>query len=81
MKVHWNDDSPIEIENGVMMTSGRDQDANQNSYILFVDLDHDNINVIHTEEGKTRTYFEKGKIALPKKFADDMATDLYKLLL
>jgi hypothetical protein len=74
MKANWNVESPVEIENGILMTSGCEQhNCGDNIYYMFVDLDKDNINVFHIENG-TQTYAEHGKISLPKKFADQLGT-------
>lgn len=73
MKANWNVESQIEIENGIFMASGCEQhNCGDNRYLMFVDLEKDNINVFHLENG-TRTYAEHGKIALPKKFEDELA--------
>ena len=73
MKTNWNVETPIEIESGILMTSGCQQhNCGGNNYYLFVDLEHDNINVYHVENGQ-RLYSENGRIDLPKKFSDEIA--------
>ena len=75
MKANWNVETPIEIESGVFMASAcQAHNCADNRYLLFVDLDKDNINVLHVEHG-TQTYAENGKIALPKKFEAEVAGD------
>ena len=75
MKANWNVETPIEIENGIFMASGCEQhNCGDNRYVMFVDLEKDNINVLHIENG-TQTYAEHGKIALPKKFDDEVTGD------
>ena len=73
MKANWNVETPIEIENDIMMASGCEQhNCGANMYLMFVDLKDDNINVFHVNEDGTKHYFESGEIALPKKFADEV---------
>lgn len=74
MKANWNVEIPIEIESGIFRSSAcQAHNCAANNYVMFVDLDNDNINVYHIEEDKgTKTYFEKGKIALPKNFEDEL---------
>jgi len=73
MKANWDVETPIEIENGILMTSGCEQhNCGGNMYYMFVDLERDNINVYHVENGE-RLYSEKGRIDLPKKFSDEIA--------
>ena len=75
MKANWNVETPIEIDSGVFMASAcQAHNCADNRYLLFVDLDKDNINVFHVEHG-TQTYAENGKIVLPKKFEDEFAGD------
>ncbi len=75
MKANWNVETPIEIENGIFMASACQQhNCADNRYLMFVDLEKDNINVFHIENG-TQTYAEHGKIVLPKKFEDEVAGD------
>ena len=74
-KANWNVETPIEIESGVFMASAcQAHNCGDNRYLLFVDLDKDNINVLHVEHG-TQTYAENGKIALPRKFEAAVAGD------
>jgi len=74
MKANWNVEIPIEIEGPIFRASAcQAHNCAANNYVMFVDLDNDNINVYHIEEEKgTKTYFEKGKIALPKKFEEEL---------
>ena len=74
MKANWNVETPIEIDGSILKASAcQAHNCAANNYVMFVDLDNDNINVYHVVEDKgTKTYFEKGKIALPKKFEDDL---------
>ena len=75
MKANWDVETPIEIENGILMASGCEQhNCADNRYLMFVDLEKDNINVFHIEHG-TQTYNEHGKIDLPKKFAAELSND------
>lgn len=75
MKANWNVETPMEIEGRILMASAcQAHNCAANNYVMFVDLDNDNINVFHIEENKgTKTYFERGKIALPKKFEEEVA--------
>jgi hypothetical protein len=74
MKANWNVEIPIEIEGPVFKASAcQAHNCAANNYVMFVDLDNDNINVYHIEEDKgAETYFEKGRIALPRKFEDEI---------
>jgi len=74
MKANWNVEIPIEIEGPVFKASAcQAHNCAANNYVMFVDLDNDNINVYHIEEDKgAKTYFEKGRIALPRKFEDEI---------
>ena len=75
MKANWNVETPIEIEDGIFMASACQQhNCSANTYYIFVDLEKDNINVLHIENG-TQAYAEHGKIALPKKFEAEVAGD------
>jgi hypothetical protein len=72
MKLYWNVESPIAIQEGILMTSGCEQhNCGDNIYYLFIDFAKDNINVVHIQDEKTNNYFEKGRISLPRKFADE----------
>jgi hypothetical protein len=75
MKANWNVETPMEIENGILMASAcQAHNCAANGYVMFVDLNKDNINVYHIEEDKEmKTYFEKGKVELPKKFEEEVA--------
>lgn len=74
MKKYWNVESPIEIDNDVVMTSGCEaHNCGANRYLLFVDLKKDNLNVFHQDDGKY--YFENGAIKLPPKFASEVGSD------
>lgn len=73
MKQNWNVETPIVIQDGILMTTGCEQhNCGSNRYFLFIDLGKDNINVFHVEDEKTNNYFEKGRISLPAKFADEL---------
>lgn len=76
MKENWNVETPIEVSGKVLKTSGCEQhNCGDNMYVMFVDLEKDNINVYHmTDYSGTTTYFEKGKIPLPPKFASEVET-------
>ena len=76
MKKYWNVESPIEIKQGKLKTTGCEQhNCGANLYVMFVDLENDNINVYHlNDEGSTKTYFERGKIPLPPDFAAEVET-------
>ena len=72
LKANWNVETPIEIENGILMTSGCEKhNCGNNIYYMFVDLDRDNINVYHLKDGR-QVYTEAARIDLPKKFSDEM---------
>jgi hypothetical protein len=76
MKRHWNVETPIEIENNIMMAGGCEaHNCGSNHYLLFVDLKSGNINVYHIEDSGTRHYWENGEIKLPAKFADELGPD------
>jgi hypothetical protein len=73
MKKYWNVESPIEIEDDVLMTSGCEaHNCGPNRYILVFDLNSDNLNVFHQEDSETKHFFENGEIKLPKRFVDEM---------
>jgi hypothetical protein len=74
MKANWNVETPIEIDGNIFKASAcQAHNCGANNYVMFVDLGSDNINVYHIEEDKgAKTYFEKGKIALPKKFEEEI---------
>ena len=62
----------MEIENGILMTSGCEKhNCGDNIYYLFVDLQRDNINVYHLKNGR-QVYTEAARIDLPKKFSDEL---------
>ncbi len=76
MKEHWNVETPIKIEGDVLMASGCEQhNCGGNMYMMFVDLKRDNINVFHVNDDRTKHYYEHGEMALPKDFADEVATE------
>ncbi len=76
MKANFDVQAPIEIIDGVMMTTGCEaHNCASNQYLLFVDLRSDNINVFHVGDEGTEHYFESGEIKLPKKFADRLTTE------
>ncbi|MEP7075644.1 MAG: hypothetical protein ABI878_07505 [Acidobacteriota bacterium] len=72
MKQFWNVETPLEGSGKVLKASGCEQhNCGSNMYVLFIDLDTDNINVYHTGD-QHNTYFEKGRIKLPPKYAADV---------
>ena len=74
MKANWNVETPIEMQNGILMTSGCQQhNCDGNIYYMFIDLERDNINVYHVEKGK-QLYSENRRIDLPRSFADEMSS-------
>ncbi len=76
LKDHWNVETPIQIEDGIFMASAcEEHNCGANNYLIFVDLNKDNINVFHTDDNGTKHYFESGEIKLPKKFADEVGTN------
>ena len=76
MKANWNVESPMKIEDGVFMANACEaHNCGANMYLLFVDLKRDNINVYHVNDDGTKHYFERGEIALPKDFADEVAIE------
>jgi hypothetical protein len=74
MKKYWNVETPIEIDGSKLKMSGcQAHNCSGNMYVMFIDLDEDNVNIYHlNDDGVTKTYFEKGKIILPPKFADEI---------
>ena len=73
LKANWNVETPMAIEDGIFMASACEQhNCADNRYLMFVDLEKDNINVYHVENG-SQTYAEHGKITLPKKFEDELS--------
>jgi hypothetical protein len=76
MKAYFDVQAPIEIIDGILMTTGCEaHNCGSNQYLLFVDLKNDNINVFHAGDETTEHYFENGEIRLPKKFADQLSAD------
>jgi hypothetical protein len=76
MKEHFDVQSPIEIVDGILMTTGCEaHNCGPNTYYLFIDFARNNINVFHVEDENTKDYFEKGRIKLPAKFAAGMGSD------
>jgi len=72
MKSHFDVQTPIEVVNGIAMTSGCEAHNCGNIYYIFVDPAKDNINVIHVEDERVTNYFEKGRFKLPEKFASQI---------
>ena len=73
MKSHWNVETPIEVDKDIAFAMACEaHNCGSNTYFMYVDVEGDNINVYHAEDGKTKTYFEKGKIALPAALAAKM---------
>ena len=72
LKSHFDVQTPIEVVNGIAMTSGCEAHNCGNIYYIFVDPGKDNINVIHVEDERVTNYFEKGRIKLPEKFASQI---------
>jgi len=73
MKAHWNVETPMEIENGIFKASACEaHNCGSNTYVIFIDLQKDNINVFHVEDSGTKHYFENGEIRLPAKFTEDL---------
>ena len=76
MKAHWNVETPMEIEGEIFKASACEaHNCGANNYVVFVDMNGDNINVFHIEDSRTKHYFEKGEIKLPSKFAKELAPD------
>lgn len=76
MKKFWNVESPVEIENDIVMTGGCEaHNCGSNHYLLFIDLKNDDINVYHLEDSGTKHYYERGEIKLPTRFADELGDD------
>jgi hypothetical protein len=74
MKKVWNVETPLEVSGKVLKTSGCEQhNCGPNMYVMFFDVNTDNINIYHTGD-ENKTYFEKGKIDLPPKYAADVET-------
>ena len=72
LKSHFDVQTPIEVVNGIVMTSGCEAHNCGNIYYIFIDTTKDNLNVIHVEDEKVTNYFEKGRIKLPEKFASQI---------
>jgi hypothetical protein len=72
LKSHFDVQTPIEVVNGIVMTSGCQAHNCGNIYYIFIDTTKDNLNVIHVEDEKVTNYFEKGRIKLPEKFASQI---------
>ena len=72
MKSHFDVQTPIEVVNGIVMTSGCEAHNCGNIYYIFIDTGKDNLNVIHVEDERVTNYFEKGRIKLPAKFASQI---------
>ena len=72
LKSHFDVQTPIEVVNGVVMTSGCQAHNCGNISYIFIDTTKDNLNVIHVEDEKVTNYFEKGRIKLPEKFASQI---------
>lgn len=72
MKAKWNTESPIGVEGNVLRMGGCEaHNCGANSYIIFMDADADNIEVVHVLNGTMKRVSEKGEISLPPSFADD----------
>jgi hypothetical protein len=75
MKKFWGTESPIKADGDVLMMSGCEpHNCGANQYVIFIDTARDNINVVHINKGVAKDYKEKGDIALPKQFADELST-------
>jgi len=75
MKKFWGTESPIKADGDVLMMSGCEpHNCGANQYVMFIDTAKDNINVVHIKNGVAKDYKEKGDIALPKQFADELST-------
>ena len=75
MKKFWGTESPIKADGDVLMMSGCEpHNCGDNQYVMFIDTARDNINVVHIKNGVAKDYKEKGDIALPKQFADELST-------
>ena len=73
MKSHWNVETPIEVDKDLVYASACEaHNCGSNTYYMYIDVAGDNINVYHVEDGKTKTFFESGKISLPPAFASKM---------
>src|ERR1051326_6371898 len=74
MKKFWGTESPIKADGDVLMMSGCEpHNCGDNQYVMFIDTARDNINVVHIKNGVAKDYKEKGDIALPKQFADELS--------
>ena len=63
----------IEVENEIFKAGACEaHNCGSNNYLIFVDLQKDNINVFHIEDSGKKHYFENGEIKLPAKFAEDL---------
>jgi len=72
---NYNTETPVVILDNIVHMSGcKQHDCPSNAYDIFIDLDNDNINVFHFRSNMMRLYQEKGIIALPEEFAEEMET-------
>lgn len=68
----WNTETPIEMEGGILHTSGcQDNNCGEIGYHLFIDPVGDNINLFSFRNQEMMTYQEKGAISLPDSLAWD----------
>lgn len=76
LRSNWNVEMPIEISGDVFKAEACEaHNCGANRYIIFVDLKSANFNVFHVLDNVPKTYFEKGEIDLPSKFADRITGD------
>jgi hypothetical protein len=69
----WNTETPIVIIDNIVHMSGcKQHDCPSNAYDFFIDVNSDNINIYHFRNNMLRVYQEKGLIALPEAFAQEM---------
>lgn len=66
----WNVETPLEVENNIVYTSGCQQhNCPLHHYVLVVNLALNSINVYAFENNQLKLYTEKGVLELPEKFA------------
>lgn len=69
----WNTETPIEIEDGILHTSGcKQHDCPSANYELYWDLNNDVINVYHFRSNTLRIYQDKARIELPPRLSQEL---------
>lgn len=77
MIANWNTETPIEIEDSVIHTSGcKAHNCPADSYDLYIDLADNNINVYNLQNDSLIFYAEKDTISLPSKMKANLSVIL-----